>query len=123
MTKQGQWAQLTTSQKCQYIFDYYKFWIVGIVGVVVILGDLFKQTLGIHQDTVLAIMMINADVTVESEKLLFDDYLETYYDTAFETLDINANMTFRKDHYGDRKSVVRESVYDLGKISVVADAH
>jgi hypothetical protein len=92
--------KMNRKEKIGYIWDYYKFWIIGGCGALILLVLILIQTVGIHKDISLQVTMVNADaITVDNSKL-FDTYEKEYCDSKFEKIQVEATLKLKKNDTG-----------------------
>lgn len=91
-----QW-RMTWKQKVNYLWTYYKFWILGgLLSITLILWALVYST-GIHKDTYMQITLVNADAVNVQNSKLFDVFEENYCDTEYEELEVEAMLKINSD--------------------------
>ena len=91
---------MNRKEKIGYIWDYYKVWIIGGCGALILLIVILIQTAGIHKDISLQVTMVNADtITVDNSKL-FDAYEKEYCDPRFEKISVEATLQLKKNNTG-----------------------
>lgn len=92
----NQWS-MTWKQKLNYFWTYYKYRILGGLICIAIIVYALIYSIGIHKDTYMQITIVNADaVNVENSKL-FDIFEETYCDTEYEELEVEAMLKINMD--------------------------
>lgn len=91
---------MNRKEKIGYIWDYYKLWIIGGCGVLILFVTILIQTLGIHKDTFLQVTLVNADTVTVDNSSLFDDFEKEYCDSAFEKIQVEASLQMKKNDAG-----------------------
>lgn len=100
MEKKADLRNMSLRSRIQYIWMYYKIWILGSALILFIIGYAFYATSGIHKDTVINVTLVNADEIMVSDSRLFDEFIATYFDPNLEKAEIAANLNISLDDSG-----------------------
>lgn len=106
---------LSTKEKIEHIWTYYKFWIIGAIAVIWLICYLIYKFIHPDPDTIMNAVLVNADYTEAVEENAFMRYLdENGYNREEETIAVNdglwinleATMGKREDNYSETLAVL-----------------
>lgn len=84
---------MSTSKKLGYVWDYYRFHIVGIIILVIVFGSIIHHYATL-KDSVLNMLFLNASTPLE-ETSAFDDFLlEQGYDLKEQEILVTTSLSF-----------------------------
>lgn len=86
--------------KADYIWEYYKFWIIGFVVLAVLTYNVVAAQIENSKETLINITMINSDLVSAGETTLledFADYMNVDLDDRKAIIDVSMRMTPEMD--------------------------
>lgn len=114
MEKKVKIRELEKKDRLPYIWEYYKFHIIGtICGLAVVIGFLV-HFLTPRKEVVLNLLMVNVDHSVIGDASYFDDFMKKNgYDTSKQEINLNANFTIDLHDDKGTSSSTLQSIYTV----------
>lgn len=90
--------EMTPKERVSYIFDYYKFHILGVLIAILIIVSIVR-TIAAYRDPVIELLMVNAEISdTDVLEASFDDLLaENGFDPKKNCVQINASLVIDYD--------------------------
>lgn len=93
-------SDLTGKKKAEYIWDYYKWWIIGTIVAVILVVNFVKDYRENSKPTYLYVEMFNSYFGYDGSNTLYDDFVaEAGIDLSTERLDIQTGATLSTGNF------------------------
>lgn len=93
-------SDLSGKKKAEYIWDYYKWWIIGTIVAVILIVNFVKDYRENSKPTYLYVEMFNSYFGYDGSNTLYDDFVaEAGIDLSTERLDIQTGATLSTENF------------------------
>ncbi len=90
--------ELTFKKKLEFIWDYYKWWIIGVVFVAVTLGYMIPSIIESNKEVVLYAAFMNSNIVDAGSTTIMDDFVEySGIDIEGKKIVLDTNMYIERD--------------------------
>lgn len=67
-------SKMNTKGKAEYIWEYYKFWIIGTIAIMALIYGIVDAQIENSKDTYIYVTMVNSQIVSSGETTLMDDF-------------------------------------------------
>ncbi|MGN0482954.1 MAG: hypothetical protein ACI4HI_05310 [Lachnospiraceae bacterium] len=114
MEKKVRIRDLEKEKRIPYIWEYYKWWILGVVLAVAAVIFILVQIFMPRKDVVLRVCAVNVDGSVIRDSSYFDDFMkQNQYDLNEKQLDVNFNLTIDMKNTTGTAQTTLQNIFTL----------
>lgn len=91
-------SKMSVKEKIDYIWEYYKYWIIGITAFIVLLYGIVDAQIENSKPTYLYLTMVNSNMVSSGETTLMDDFAEfAQIDQSKTKLNLDTSIQMKTD--------------------------
>lgn len=116
-------SELSSKEKIEYIYDYYKWWIVGPIALIIVLCMLIRTVIDNKRPTYLDVEMINSYFAVDETNTVEEDFVKEYnVDLETYHLYIGTSISLSEEAF-DTTMIANQQrlvgLYSAGQLDVI----
>lgn len=89
--------KMNWKEKIGYVFDYYKWWVLGGVVLIGVLIYALHYSVQIHPDTIAGVTLVNADTITVEESDWLENYIEENNISKTDRILVDASLAIHMD--------------------------
>lgn len=92
--QKNNWKEFTTKQKLEYVWDYYRYWILAVVCGAIFIGYIVYEEIS-FREPLMNVIMLNAQQNPGNAAEGFDEFLDSYgYEKYKGAVSVNNSLRF-----------------------------